>query len=67
VPLRQPHVPQAGFPRLGLELGHDRRLVPALAVFDLARERTLKRWRREWKFELVEKLNPDWHDMSDTL
>jgi putative endonuclease len=32
-----------------------------------ARERTLKRWRREWKFELVEKLNTDWHDMSDTL
>jgi putative endonuclease len=32
-----------------------------------ARERVLKRWRREWKFELVEKLNPDWHDMSDTL
>ena len=32
-----------------------------------ARERSLKRWRREWKFELVEKLNPDWRDLSDDI
>jgi putative endonuclease len=32
-----------------------------------SRERALKRWRREWKFELIEKLNPGWHDLSDTL
>jgi putative endonuclease len=28
------------------------------------RERALKRWRREWKFDLIEKLNPDWHDLT---
>jgi putative endonuclease len=31
------------------------------------RERVLKRWRRPWKFDLIEKLNPDWRDLSDDL
>jgi putative endonuclease len=33
----------------------------------IAFEKRLKRWRREWKFELIEKVNPDWHDLYDTL
>src|ERR1700758_2257733 len=32
-----------------------------------AREYALKRWRRAWKFELVEKVNPSWHDLYDEL
>ncbi|MCL4711805.1 MAG: GIY-YIG nuclease family protein [Pseudorhodoplanes sp.] len=32
-----------------------------------ARERSLKRWRRDWKFELIEKLNPHWRDLSDDI
>jgi putative endonuclease len=32
-----------------------------------AREAILKRWRRAWKFELIEKLNPDWLDLSGEL
>jgi len=32
-----------------------------------ARERTLKRWRREWKFALIEADNPNWHDLSHML
>jgi putative endonuclease len=32
-----------------------------------AREATLKRWRRSWKIELVDKFNPDWRDLSDEL
>jgi putative endonuclease len=32
-----------------------------------AREHVLKRWRREWKFALIEKLNPDWRDLTDSL
>jgi putative endonuclease len=32
-----------------------------------ARERTLKRWRRQWKFQLIETLNPGWHDLADEL
>ncbi len=29
-----------------------------------ARERSLKKWRRAWKFELVEKVNPTWSDLA---
>jgi putative endonuclease len=29
-----------------------------------ARERSLKRWRRDWKFKLIEADNPDWRDLS---
>lgn len=37
-------------------------------IYDaLAFEKRLKRWRREWKFELVEKANPDWDDLFDHL
>lgn len=32
-----------------------------------ARERSLKWWRRTWKIELIEKLNPDWRDLSREL
>ena len=32
-----------------------------------AREHALKRWRRAWKIALIEKLNPDWRDLSDQL
>jgi putative endonuclease len=32
-----------------------------------AREHALKRWRRAWKIALIEKLNPDWQDLTDRL
>jgi putative endonuclease len=32
-----------------------------------ARERTLKRWRREWKFKLIESVNPTWRDLTAEL
>jgi len=32
-----------------------------------AREATLKRWRRAWKFELIEKSNPEWRDLTHEL
>jgi len=31
------------------------------------RERILKRWRREWKFKLIEADNPRWLDLSDQI
>ena len=33
----------------------------------IAHEKRLKRWRREWKFALIEKTNPDWRDLFDDL
>jgi putative endonuclease len=32
-----------------------------------ARERSLKRWRRTWKFELVNQLNPEWRDLTKEI
>jgi putative endonuclease len=32
-----------------------------------ARERSLKGWRRAWKIALIEKLNPDWRDLTSDL
>ena len=29
----------------------------------ITREKQLKKWRRAWKLELIEKLNPDWRDL----
>ena len=30
-------------------------------------EKRLKRWRRQWKFELVERSNPQWEDLYPKL
>jgi putative endonuclease len=32
-----------------------------------AREHSLKRWRRAWKIVLIEKLNPQWRDLTNEL
>jgi len=29
----------------------------------IAREKAIKKWRRAWKIELIEKANPDWRDL----
>ena len=31
------------------------------------RELQMKEWQRKWKLELIEKLNPEWNDLFDTL
>lgn len=33
----------------------------------IAHEKRLKRWRRQWKFDLVERGNPEWRDLFDVL
>ena len=33
----------------------------------IANEKRVKRWRRQWKIELVERANPEWDDLFDTL
>ncbi len=33
----------------------------------IAHEKRLKRWHRTWKFELIERNNPDWFDLYDQL
>jgi putative endonuclease len=31
----------------------------------IAREKKLKRWRREWKVALIERENPEWRDLAE--
>ena len=33
----------------------------------IAHEKRVKRWRRAWTFELIERGNPDWNDLYDFL
>lgn len=33
----------------------------------ITREKTLKRWKRTWKVELIEKMNPEWKDLYGEL
>ena len=30
----------------------------------ILREKQLKRWHRQWKINLIESENPDWHDLA---
>jgi putative endonuclease len=34
-------------------------------VSAIAREKLVKKWKREWKFALIEADNPDWRDLWD--
>jgi len=41
-------------------------------VFDdfdnaVKREKNMKAWKRQWKLELIEKLNPTWRDLYDEI
>jgi putative endonuclease len=33
----------------------------------IAREKQLKRWHRQWKINLIESENEDWHDLAPAL
>ncbi len=33
----------------------------------IVREKQLKRWHRQWKINLIESENPDWHDLAPAL
>ena len=33
----------------------------------IVREKTIKGWKRQWKLELIEKENPQWADLYDSL
>ncbi len=30
----------------------------------ISREKTIKRWPRQWKFNVIEAQNPEWHDLA---
>ena len=47
------------------------RLVYAEAYDDvrdaIAAEKRIKRWKRQWKIELIERSNPEWYDLLGTI
>ncbi len=32
--------------------------------YAIAREKQIKKWNRQWKFNLIKKTNPDWKDLA---
>ena len=33
----------------------------------ITREKQIKKWYRQWKIDLIEKTNPEWKDLYETL
>ena len=33
----------------------------------ITREKQLKEWRREWKLQLIESVNPEWEDLWEVI
>jgi putative endonuclease len=33
----------------------------------ITREKQIKKWKRKWKLELIEKMNPEWKDFYDEI
>ena len=33
----------------------------------IAREKAMKAWKRNWKLRQIMELNPEWHDLFDTI
>jgi putative endonuclease len=33
----------------------------------ITREKRLKKWNRDWKLAMIERVNPEWRDLSDGL
>ena len=52
----------------GFTSRHDVRRLVWFEVYDdpinaIEREKEIKKWRRQWKIDLIEKENPDWKDL----
>jgi putative endonuclease len=37
------------------------------AATAIAREKELKKWRRDWKIRLIEETNPEWDDLYPSI
>lgn len=33
----------------------------------IRRKKQLKKWNREWKFRIIEEMNPDWNDLHGSI
>ncbi|HET9580290.1 MAG TPA: GIY-YIG nuclease family protein [Usitatibacter sp.] len=39
----------------------------ATAYEAITREKRIKKWHRDWKVNLIQRLNPDWNDLFNTV
>ena len=39
----------------------------ATMEYAIGREKQLKDWKRAWKIDLIERANPDWNDLFESL
>ena len=62
--------------RMGLMEGFSKKYGTKMLVYyeiydhieDAAlRERRMKKWNRQWKLRLIEKMNPDWEDLYKSI
>jgi putative endonuclease len=37
------------------------------AVGAILREKQIKKWNRQWKLNLIERDNPEWNDLYETV
>ena len=56
----------------GFACKHAAKRLVHFEAFDRAgdairREKSIKRWHRRWKLELIEKRNPYWRDVADEI
>lgn len=56
----------------GFSKKHGAKRLVYFEVFDslddaYIREQRIKKWKRHWKIELIEAMNPDWNDLSSNL
>ena len=47
-------------------------VISVFTVFDsmesaIRKEKMLKNWKRAWKLELIERSNPNWQDLYETI
>jgi putative endonuclease len=60
---QESHSPQGFTTKYGVKLlVHYEAFETREAAF--ARERAMKKWRRLWKIELIERFNPGWRDLA---
>ena len=56
----------------GFTKKYNLKMLVHLEVFNMIedailREKRLKKWNRQWKIELIEKINPNWIDLYEKM
>ena len=56
----------------GFTKKYDVKMLVYFEIFEdvnaaIHQEKLWEKWKRRWKIELIEKRNPEWHDLAETL